>query len=514
MCAAMVVAAIGAKAQPRTAVSRTNDTGNVEFYMSNNGTFGFDAERRRPGFIVPRGSTTAYMFGAGLWFGTLKRVGADMKKCTFLTYNPNSGKSWATAGPYSDSEFDLAFYNSVDYDRNGRWKPLTTPITQSWPLWLRPGMTTTPLTPGLYEPEESRRTTDGGTGYSVASFMPGVFSQIVLRYSDKEIANYEITDPAEQAGYPFGLEVQQSIYSWDKGRYKDAVVLQYEVINKSQDTLVDCVMGQASDPDLGTSDNDYISFYQARPDLRTAYAWTDSEADDYLTLILSVIEAPQADAAGRVDNTNRLNYYMAGRVAGCPAWTHGTDPKTSTERYDFLNGGTFVDHEGPGDQRALMASNTFTMYPGDTAHFAVLYAVAPYVRGSAGKHDAPSPAAAVDNELEKIVSEIFADYYGGGFNSVLGVPAAPAPAMAMLGAVPNPAGDEATIGFELAKPSSVRVRVVDVLGRTLLERNVYETLAAGYHPLTLDLRGLAAGTYFAIIDAGSATNATPLTIVR
>lgn len=519
ICTALAIAGTAAFAQPRGASSDPRFAGeesresNVHFFINSNGTFGYDAEHGRAGFIVPRGGSSTYLFGSGLWFGARKRVAGEMKKLAFVGYNPNSGAGWGAPGPYSDTEVDMAFFNSLDYNSDGTWKPHTGPATQSWPLWLRPYMYAMPLTPGVYEPDDAKRTTSHGA-YTAAAFMPGVDEQIVLRYSDKNLSRYEITDPNEQAGYPIGLEIQQNIYAWKRGLYKNAVVLQYQIINKSQDTLRDCVVGQVSDVDLGVSSNDFFTFDKEHPELRMAYAWSAPEnGQDHKTLIMSVLEAPMTGLTDRIDNTRRLHYLTGGRVASCPSWSIQTDPKTSTERYDFMTSGAFADMEGPGDQRAMMTSETFTMFPGDTAHFAYLYLVEPFVRGKA-KDDHERRIASASSTATDIVTAITNDYYSdGGFNSILSTPApTPAPANALT-AFPNPARDAATIAFTLEQPSEVTIRLLNSMGQTVMIEKK-GMLAAGEHLMPLDVRELAAGIYFASIDGAGATNGARLTIVR
>jgi hypothetical protein len=519
ICTALAIAGAAAFAQdrggssdPRTASYESRES-NAHFFMNSNGTFGYDAEHNRPGLIVPRGGSSTYLFGSGLWFGARKRVGDEMKKLTFVGYNPNSGAGWGTPGPYNDAEVDIAFFNSLDYNRDGTWKPLTTPATQNWPLWLLPGMRATPLTPGVYEPADANRSASNGT-YSAAAFMPGVDEQIVLRYSDKDLSRYEITDPNEQAGYPLGLEIQQNIYAWKNGLLKNAVVLQYRIINRSSDTLRDCVVGQVSDADLGQSVNDFFTFDDKRPELRMSYAWTSPESgQDMKTLVMSVLEAPQTDSKGRVDNSNRLRYMLTGRVASCPPWNINTDPKSSAERYDFMTSNRFADNEGPGDQRALMASGTFTMLPGDTAHFAYLYLVEPYVRGKAGRDHEPHIASSVAT-VEDIVASITSDYYSSeGFNSILHAPGVPGHPAISLSAFPNPARDAVTIDFTLERTSDVTLRLVNSMGETVMTRNE-GVLAEGEHAVPLDLRELVPGIYFVSIDRSGATNGTRVTIVR
>ncbi|UCC12489.1 MAG: hypothetical protein JSW02_02845, partial [candidate division WOR-3 bacterium] len=53
-----------------------HDTNQVELCISNFGQFGQD-ERGEPGCWWPEGTNSAYIFGAGLWFGTIDSVTGD-----------------------------------------------------------------------------------------------------------------------------------------------------------------------------------------------------------------------------------------------------------------------------------------------------------------------------------------------------------------------------------------------------------------------------------------------------
>ena len=78
------------------AQQKKSTVSNVEFQATNMGIFGLNLMTGTAGFIVPRGSHTAYLFGSGIWFAAQKSHNGAMNKLTFITYNPNSGASWAS----------------------------------------------------------------------------------------------------------------------------------------------------------------------------------------------------------------------------------------------------------------------------------------------------------------------------------------------------------------------------------------------------------------------------------
>ncbi|HEX8297954.1 MAG TPA: T9SS type A sorting domain-containing protein [Rubricoccaceae bacterium] len=73
---------------------------------------------------------------------------------------------------------------------------------------------------------------------------------------------------------------------------------------------------------------------------------------------------------------------------------------------------------------------------------------------------------------------------------------------------PNPARGAITVAVSLSQPG--RLRLVDVLGRTVLE----EPLRAGSESVRLDTRRLASGAYAVVLEAGNARVTRTVTVVR
>ena len=78
---------------------------------------------------------------------------------------------------------------------------------------------------------------------------------------------------------------------------------------------------------------------------------------------------------------------------------------------------------------------------------------------------------------------------------------------------PNPARGVSTTAVTLAAPATVTARIVDGRGRTVREIATAER-RAGAHDLALDVRGLAAGTYFVVVEADGARRTQPLVVAR
>ena len=78
---------------------------------------------------------------------------------------------------------------------------------------------------------------------------------------------------------------------------------------------------------------------------------------------------------------------------------------------------------------------------------------------------------------------------------------------------PNPAAGTMTIPLALGEAATVRVTVVDVLGREVAVVHAGR-LAAGRHTLAFDTRALAAGVYVVRAEQPSGATTTRLTVVR
>ncbi|MGE3801350.1 MAG: hypothetical protein AB7H80_10040, partial [Candidatus Kapaibacterium sp.] len=360
--------------------SKKSLVSNVEFYTSNYGIFGLNVFDPKPDFTVPRGSNKNYFFGSGLWVGAEKRVSTnggitfENKKLSFITYNPNSGRSWAYPGPYHEvatpTIAEPVLYHSEEFNRT-TGEALNPSVTAKWPLWLAPGEDISPLYPGtpfLYGiPSPGDR----------PAFMNGVDEQFFSYYHDKSLQNYEIGFREAQAlGFPIGLQITQNVYAWKPGDLREnVVVIQYEVENVSNETLRGCYLSQVLDPDIGNAANDRVSFYDANPLLHAGIIWSENEGVDYGTLAIIMLEAPVVDGNGFVDENNRSLFRSSTDVNSFINWTIDIDPTTPEERYDFMASGQLDSDNGPGDKRVLMGTKPFNMGPGDKAHFAIAFAV-------------------------------------------------------------------------------------------------------------------------------------------
>ncbi len=522
---------MGAAAQEKPVRSRPSAISDIDFYATNIGLFGMNLDVKSAGFIVPRGSTTSYLFGSGLWFGAQRPVRDSTnafvtRSFVFLTYNPNSAVSWATPGEIRGSTPDLPLgrpdiYRSSDYDTSsGRSLIPSTPEDSipNWPLWALPGRRSNPLDPGLFEPHRYRRVATG-MPYERPAFVGEVDEQFTARFHDMDLNNYEANAFALKEGYPIRLQFQQNIYAWRDGRFRHTVVVQYDVINVSNDTLHNCVVAQVSDPDLGISGNDRMEYYARRPELRVGYVWTDFDTTGhYDTLAIALLEAPMTTSSGFIDNSRRSQFRRSGTAGGFSRWTPGDDPHTSAERYNFMVKGSFVANDSAADQKSMMASRIFSMLPGDTAHFAIAYGVldaafAPIPMKN--DTDLQVDPAAPNPRLEGWAIDLMNAYYSGKFTAS-GTSSADGPealAEASLSVIPNPATDVARVRFALTGRSETRLRVVSSIGGIMIDRQL-GLRGSGVHEEPIDTGVLPAGTYLVVVQSGEAVHTSKLTVIR
>ena len=370
-------------------ITRTSES-NVDFFTTNYGIFGLDILNGRSGLIWPASTTRRYLFGAGFWFGVRKYV-ADSGRLVPLVlmgYNPNSGASEFTPGRAGDATADEGvddsergiglnrLYNSTDHDR------LTGALLENpdawplWPVWLDPVLeAANPMYAGSFLPEPEQRLDAESNGWSPAFFVDQEFFSV---YRDNDLSRYQVgAANAAALGYPLGIEVQSRVFAWADGRAKDAVILTYAFINRSNDTLHDCYFSPVLDPDVGQATNDRVSTVIAERALDTlnmAQAWSESSNGDnaYGYFGIDMLATPAVDGAGFL-RTDRPFYPPEEQVglSSVRNWVIDNDPRTIPERYEFMSTDYFDGDNGAGDKRILISSGPFSMAPGDTARFAV-----------------------------------------------------------------------------------------------------------------------------------------------
>lgn len=85
--------------------------------------------------------------------------------------------------------------------------------------------------------------------------------------------------------------------------------------------------------------------------------------------------------------------------------------------------------------------------------------------------------------------------------------------LSMLSAYPNPSADQTKIRFNLARNGSVKLQILDLMGRSVLPQVKFDA-AKGMHEYTLDTRELACGQYICVIQTNQGALATRISVEK
>jgi hypothetical protein len=485
----------------------------VKFNTTSYGVFGVSpAVVNTPGFFYPRMSNIGYMCGSGLWFGTRKRRGDSLVDLTFITFDPNTGQSWASPGEWraDDSvrpvEQTYIGY-SPDYDRaTGVWLPWTRSL--GWPLWSDGRSPVKLSNPGTVVSNAADRDTAIS---GIPAFVPGVTEQFVSRYHDGSLARYQ---DAEADGHPIGLQIEQNVYAFDESAFGNVVILHYRIINVSDDTLFDCHVGQMIDVELGSSANDHACFYAPRIELGTAYVFSDTTYSDgrkHGTLLQTLLETPAVERSRESSRFNfirhdRMEYALVEEIGATtfqrwsPTYTD-TDPPTHADRYNFMAARERDTDERQRNVATLLATGPFNMLPGDTARYVIALTVLP---------DLKQPPGGVIPEIEEAAENVLA-LYRGTMVSRVRHGRGDAEAFSIGAVLPNPATGRATVALRLPHRATARIELVDMLGRVVLTRES-GMLESGERTIGIDFAGIAPGVYLLSVESEGIARSTRVVV--
>ncbi len=418
--------------QTESFLRQINVYSNLEFFYTNRGVLFNAGQGENEGCFWPRGSGDSYIFGEGLWFATQKEIQGKRHKLCELGYNPNSGAGWYLEGEASqvglptgtDGAIPAAKYISYvgpRYDKstgnyiNGSSSVVPSPY-YSWPLWDTANAKT--LNHNFYFGDyisdvTMRNPTKLIAAGSKPNPVPAITSEedILNFYSDEDPSNNPEYRPG--TGYPFGIDIQEEIYSWSFGRYRDMIFLRHKVTNSSGDSLLNCWMAPAFDPDLDAAvggaandGNSYVTDSLVKTDadptdvseLREPYRsdatklnmgvqWRNynqpPNGQQFGWIGFSFLESPVIDSAGNIipnSDSVHLNGYGPNSLfqknqlglATFRDWIILNDPSTEDLRYNFVSSGEKDLFNGVyQDQRLLMSTGPFTLPPGKSVETVV-----------------------------------------------------------------------------------------------------------------------------------------------
>ncbi|HYF03973.1 MAG TPA: hypothetical protein VEC36_11385 [Patescibacteria group bacterium] len=496
---------------------RQNSVSNVQLQLTNYGIYGLNTASNTGGGFWPRGSQNQYIFGGGIWFGALKTVDGTEQKLTFVTYNPNSGNSWAVPGRIDDglsvdtlSPAKYALQSSVDYNLDGSPKQATA---RRWSMWNKGSALRVNGNYGVYESIESERSS------VVYSKGPAFVSDedMIAVFKDTDRSRYELGRTGqERFGFPLGIQFEQAMYSWNSPLLKDVIVMRYTMINTSQDVLKDCYFAPALDADLAKAGNvhqgamnDRTKYLLERPDLQTAIQWTEETAgeNDFGVLAVSLIETPATDANHNLRKDKKsYNFNEQLGLHTFRNWTIDIDPISTEQRYEFMSSGLKDGDNGPGDKRFLSSTGPFTMQPGDTAHVAIALSFSKRV---IGKSSLKGDQITAQDDYTELITKIEAartELYPELVSSV-----EQQKIFKERTAFISIRNNEATLHFNDSSFKNIRAELFNALGERMIVIHNGE-VASG--EISFTTRELPAGMYYCVITTDNERFTLPITIVR
>ena len=493
-----------------------HDTNNVEMCISNYGIFG----RGEPGLYAgcwwPTGSNHSYIYGAGIWFGTVDMLTGD----TLVTigYGPHGGESEFAPG--------LA-----------GWPP-THPAAV---IYIHPENWPAPPDTLPMAPQELVSHEDSWCCFNDCDSL------------------YHIPGDTR----PIGIEVYQTVYAWDISSVEDIIFFTYDVRNVSGHLLNDCYFGVCADCDIGNEagggndrcagilEREYIIDSDTIIVDDVAYQWQEFEEPgtppwcpgtigfDLLQTPFDLVEGMDKDGDGILDQYERDSvYYVTNLPAsmwdadndGVPDWRDPSqwpqvglsamkilslllDPTTDAQRYATLAGYNF--HTGqyepydtlpcdPDDRRFLLASGPFALEPDSvvTLIFAVMFA------DWLDIFETPDTAIA-------LIDQCAEDYYNMYWYLYTGIEENIEMRISNyeMRILPNPMSNSGVVSFSLPAAASVSLKLYNTLGQ--LVETVYDGFkTAGTHQFILNTQHLPQGMYFLFLEAGHERLAQVVTIIH
>ncbi|MFP4527435.1 MAG: T9SS type A sorting domain-containing protein [Candidatus Kapaibacterium sp.] len=477
-----------------------NTVSPVSFPVTNDGTYGLDKEESKGAMIFPRGSENIYVFAGGFFFGTMKWVSdtsgnTDYKACVERSYSTYNGRSEFTPGRISDGD-DLIedeitkyrVYFSTDFQPDGT--PNNPEDGENWPLWKQSQANHFP--DWLYAENPANRNS------AVYAGGPQYISDedIFCTYKDTDLSRHNGGKVfARRNGKPLRLQVEQTIFTWNKDseRYNQ-VLIYYKLWNMSQDTLFDSYLGAMVDPDLGpdasAANNDRATFYFEDSTLATSICWTDEDRGEvgYGPMAITLVYTPAVDGNGYLRNDRR--YYQRNEQCGLKSSRIGSGIGGEDDRlYNYMSSGKKDSKKAAWPQSILSSAGPFTMLPGQHAEFGVLLTFETQlpIPGQA-KKDRPQAFESIITD----VRDFYTYFYGGMINSIANAPADPAAGIEVW---PNPATDRIRLRFAGA-PGPRDASIIDMHGREVARME-------NYTDQTIDVSGLPAGMYMVVVPGNA-----------
>lgn len=486
-----------------------HDTNHIELGITNFGKFGDPC-------WWPPGSGHGYIFGAGIWFGTVDSATGD----TLVTigYGPHGGETEFVPGLEG---MPINHPDAIIFMHPENWPAPDTAL---------------PMAP-----------------------------QDTVSHEDSWCCMNDLDTNAHIPGdtRPIGIEMYQTGYAWELPFTEDIVFLTYEIKNVSDHNLYDCYVGIAADNDIGNeagTGNDIISGivgqwyyiageslwvdavgYQWQLEMESTPAppwWPGAIAFDLLETPLDLVEGQDKDNDGILDQYERDSSYYWNNLPpsmwdvdydNVPDWRdasenpqHGmtafkrftlsAEPNIDAERYLTLAGydfqtGIYNPYDTappmPDDQRFLMSSGPFDV-PADSSIFMVF---AVMLTDWDSLQVRPDTAIALVDKWAQLWYDMYWFKYTGIEENTR------QPLIGDIAIAPNPVAGFARVSFTTMHNGQVSVTLYNSIGQ-VTKKIFKENVPSGIHEIDIDTRGLAQGTYFVVVETPDYKLSRSLVILR
>jgi hypothetical protein len=482
----------------------------VEMCISNYGKFGQDETGNNPGCWWPRGCGYTYIYGAGIWFGTIDSLTGD----TLVTigYGPSGGESEFAPGL---SGMSVGNPGAVIYVYPNHWPPPESVF---------------PMAPQLNISHQD--------------------SWCCFNDSD---SLYHIP-----GGRPIGIECYQTVYAWDLPILEDMIFFAPEVKNVSGEVLYDCYIGVCFDmtglPGSGRCAGIVTKRYVMDGDTIWAddvgYQWEQGEpgTPPYKPGVISadLLQTPfdlqwgmDKDGDGIPDQYEQDSAYYVNNLPqnmwdadndGLPDWrdpsqwpklgitafkrfTRFVQPNYDGEHYMTLAGYDFLTGvyepfdttaSTPGDWAFVMSSGPFCLPPDSsvTLVFVVMFNL------WWGIYNSPDSAMIEINHYAQDYYDMYWYLYTGiEENFEL------RNSDCQLRITPNPVVRSANIMFSLSTPDYVSLNLYNSVGQHVM-KIMEGHRAACVHNIVIDTGMLAQGTYFLYLETSKNREYHTIVVLR
>jgi len=351
------------KAIRKSAKSLDNDdrmnVNNLDMFVTNHGSFGWDLATSQPGLRFPNGTLKTALFAAGIWVGA--KVQGEIRTAVaeysqeFAPGPMYNGTFQVDNQSFRNYRLDAGNTTSSDYLN---WPSAPPPAGQGAPL----DSLGNPLVLG------------DATMWSV--------------YNDAQASRH--TNGSAGRTEPLGLEIQQTTFAYKRqGALGDIIFLKFRLINKGANQLDSAYVSIWADPDLGDAGDDLVG---CDTTLSLGYVYNETSNDAVYggappALGFDFFKGPTVQVSPGVMDTLGMTSFNK--------YINGEDPTDATQGYNLMRGlqrdgsplhvnddplQPITTFQFPGDpvtssgwldasgddRRMQLSSGPFFMAPGDT----------------------------------------------------------------------------------------------------------------------------------------------------